>query len=194
VEQRAVNEFGAPIQFVELYVAFVYPRMPIISRELISKHFYDLPVGLLHAMYCCCFWGQASSSSFERHYEYSVQLLHEQLHEPDIFTLLLSIHLGYYLLYTKKTKHAISYLAISIRISQILGLNSANIAPIFEAAKNIEPAMVSEVCVGCIVHLYLYDFYFSNTMEIPFLLVSDFNSPLLSPYNEIAANLYISGK
>ena len=195
LNQKLPNQFGQSIPWIDFYYQFVFPRIPIIPREFLTNHFFEISPFLLHSMISCCFvCGTAVDQDLILHHQQSLMLLEESLLEADLFTIAGLAHLSHYCLQTGLTAKCLAYFALATRQAHILRLERDSVPNCNMLSKLNVPLNVNELIIGCSIHLYQYDYYLSVAADVPYLMQNDIPEYLNAVYTENSLNLYYIGR
>jgi hypothetical protein len=193
LELQLPDRFGLQKSWLEIYYETVYPRIPIISREIITKYFYDLPISIIHSMFSCCYHYQTRNFPlFQQHHQFSLNNVETSLDEPDLFIIISLLHACQYLKDNHRNIKSISYLAMAVRISHVLQIHITNEIPIYshrDKSIQLNMELSKQATTSCVAFLYINDFYCCVIHNMPFLILQELNSHQLQQYDSFIENI-----
>lgn len=170
----------------EVYYKFVHPKWSFIFKTWFLNHFQDLPLILLHGMYgASTFYASDPLEEGELHFSTCKAVIDEAIENPDPLKTAAIMLMAVYSINSKRIKSAVSYLCLSIRFCQILGIDKDK----YEVWKCNSGRMIGfenespkEFCRSVWCSLYAHDFYAIFLIGVPGSVTLDIDTSYLVEY------------
>lgn len=180
---------GKAVPWWDVYYAYVHPKWPFIFKSWFMNHFSSIPLILLHAMFSTCtFYLQGPnglSDVGEFHFAACKNVIDEAIENPDPLKTAAIFLIAVYSLNSKRIKSSVSYLCLSIRFSQILGLDKdrydvwKNSKGLIAGFENDSPKDFTRSLWTC---LYAHDFFAIFLIGVPGSVTLDIDLSYLDEY------------
>ncbi len=178
-----------PVPWWDIYYRFVHPKMSVIFKSWFLSHYKDLPLILLHAMYCVSIFplsGPVEEGEF--HFTACKSVTDEAIENPDPLKTAAIMLMAVYSMNSKRVKSAVSYLCLSIRFCQILGIDKGKY-DVWKCNLGLIPGFEKEspkdFCRSLWCCLYANDFYAIFLIGVPGSVTLDIDTSYLQEYRSL---------
>lgn len=177
---------NGPVPWWDIYYNHIHPKFPIIFKTWFLKHYKDLPLILLHAMYCTSMgYTNGPIEEGEVHFSACKAVIDEAIENPDPLKTAAVMLMGVYSINSKRVKSAVSYLCLAIRFCQILGVDKDNYE-VWKTNLGLIPGFEREnpkdFCRSLWCCLYAQDFYAIFLIGVPGSVTLDIDTSYLAEY------------
>ena len=179
-----------PVPWWDIYYSFVHPKFSFIFKSWFLAHYKDLPPILLHAMYCVSmFYTNGPVEEGEFHFAACKAVIDEAIENPDPLKTAAIMLMAVYSINSKRVKSAVSYLCLSIRFCQILGIDKGKY-DVWKSNLGLIPGFEKEspmdFCRSLWCCLYAHDFYAIFLIGVPGSVTLDIDTSYLQEYRALS--------
>ena len=188
-----LNEDQSVSGLFEFYFRWVFPKLPIFSKNWLAKNMAHIPLPLFHAIYACCLCfplkQPPSHQVANTHYRYASSAVYNNLEQSDGWTVAILIHLAFYALDRITPFAANAHAAAGMSLAEIFGFHLDLSFPF----PSMSSSLALNTCRSMWYILYQWDFnsyfLFNVDLKISSMVLIDSLETYVMPNQNDSSNI-----